>query len=364
MEAVLSYTLMLGPEHPAWRGLQRYTLALKGEHVTEIEFSSENHTRGWAERLLRLGLSEASYRVANLCDTCSIAHALAFCLALEQLCEAEVSPRAQALRCCAAELERAAAHLDTSRRILWALGLERRADAIASLGESLSLDMRTLTGSVTKPDFVTPGGVTRELVQAAQDELLIALPKLNRSLYRVIDGLIDNQALLQRTVEVAALPRSAAEQFGVRGPMARASGVGRDTRVEHPYAFYKEIATRAVIQEGGDLYARLVVLLLEGLESLKLAEQILRELPDGSAKPAHDPELKRGTASAVVEAPRGVLRCLVDSNGEKLTRVVIEPPRQLDRLLVRTLLSGALVDNLAAIIASANHCPFCAALAE
>jgi NADH:ubiquinone oxidoreductase subunit D len=37
MEAVLSYTLMLGPEHPAWRGLQRYTLALKGEHVTEIE---------------------------------------------------------------------------------------------------------------------------------------------------------------------------------------------------------------------------------------------------------------------------------------------------------------------------------------
>jgi hypothetical protein len=43
----------------------------------------------------------------------------------------------------------------------------------------------------------------------------------------------------------------------------------------------------------------------------------------------------------------------------RLTQLEIETPRPLDRLLARTLLAGALIDNAVAIIASADHCPYC-----
>ncbi|MFN8569048.1 MAG: hypothetical protein U0Z44_16370 [Kouleothrix sp.] len=77
------------------------------------------------------------------------------------------------------------------------------------------------------------------------------------------------------------LPRAAAEQFGVRGPLARASGVARDARADQPYADYARLEFKPITQEGGDVYARLILLLLEAYESVKLVEQALANLPAG-----------------------------------------------------------------------------------
>jgi ech hydrogenase subunit E len=145
----------------------------------------------------------------------------------------------------------------------------------------------------------------------------------------------------------------------VRGPLARASGIGRDLRVDQPYGWYASLPIRVITQEGGDVYARLVVLLLEAYESLKLAEQILRDLPSGACIGGIPAEFGPGSGSSGVEGPLGPIRYQLEGGGSRLTGVVVETPRLLDRLLVRTLLAGALVDNVAAIIASASHCVFC-----
>lgn len=353
----MSYSLTLGPEHPAWRGQQRYQVDLAGEVVGEVEFSNEQRMRGWAERLLRADLPDTVVQASRLCPNCGVAHGLACALALEQLYRLEPLPRGQALRCAAAELERAVAHIGAAARTLAALGMFPTGVAL----NDLALAMQQV---VQQFGSVAIGGMQRDLQRTQADELLVTLPKLNRSLFRVIDGLIDNQPLLTRTIEVAVLSKSAAEQFGVRGVLARASGIGLDLRSDHPYEIYAQLPIRVIIQEGGDLYARLVVLLLEGLESVKLAEQIIRELPNGAVKPTKLPELIPGQAQATVEAPCGPLRYLIETNGTRLTRVVADPPRQLDRLLARTLLVGALIDNIVAIIAAVDHCPFCAGLSE
>jgi Ni,Fe-hydrogenase III large subunit len=356
----VSYSLALGPFHPAWRGPQRFVLRLSGEQIADIEYHDGFNERGCAERLPRLDLPQALHLVTRICGTCSFAHSLAFCQAIEQLCGIGVADRAAMLRCAVAELERVASHLRAAAQVLEALGLEARAAALDPMRETALQAIWLLSGARVIPDVCLPGGLRRNPSPQDRDNLLVALPKLNRVLYRFIDRLIDQRALLARTIDVGTLPRVAAEQFGVRGPLARASGITHDARADHGYAGYAKLAFRIIIQEGGDLYARLVLLLLEAYESVKLVEQALQELPDGDWQGELPQALKSGQASSVVEGPHGLIRYLIESDGRRLTQVRIDTPRQLDRLLARTLLSGALIDNAVAIIASTDPCTACA----
>jgi Ni,Fe-hydrogenase III large subunit len=356
----VSYTLALGPFHPAWRGPQRFVLKLSGERIADIEYYDGFNERGCAERLPRLDLPQALQLVTRICGACSFAHSLAFCQALELLCKLTVTERAALLRCIAAELERIASHLQAAATVLGALGMEARADALRPLREQALEGLHLMGGARVIPDLCLPGGLRRDLTARGREELLVMLPKLNRALYRFIDGAIDHRALLARTIDVGALPRAAAEQFGVRGPLARASGIPRDTRADHPYAGYVQLDFKPITQEGGDVYARLMLLLLEAYESVKLVEQALEQLPEGAAQGALPDELRPGQAVGVAEGPRGMVRYQIESDGRRITGARIDAPRALDRLLARTLLSGTLIDNVVAIVASTDHCTACA----
>lgn len=355
----MSYSLALGPFHPMWRGPQRFILRVDGERVADLEYRDGYNERGCAERLPRLDLPQALFLVSRICGTCSIAHTLAFCQALESLCGLAVPDRAAWLRSAAAELERACSHLAAAATTLEALGLDVHAASLRDMRETTLGAMNRLAGARLAPDFCIPGGVRRNLAPSDREDILLTLPKQSRALYRVIEGLIDSRTLLARSVDVGALPRTAAEQYGVRGPQARASGIGRDARADHPYAAYNALPFRLITQEGGDLYARLLVLMLEAYESMKLADAALQNLPTGDWQ-GEFPALKRGTASSAVEGPHGMIRYAIESDGERLTKTRIDTPRQLDRLLARTLLAGALVDNVVPIIASCDVCTACA----
>jgi Ni,Fe-hydrogenase III large subunit len=356
----VAYSLALGPFHPAWRGPQRFEFKLAGERIADIEYQDGFNERGCAERLPRLDLPQALHLVTRICGTCSFAHSLAFCQALEQLCAIAVSERANDLRCAIGELERIASHLRAVGALLRALGMDAYAAELDAPRELALQALQMISGVRVIPDLCLPGGLRRDLAAADREALLVAALKLNRGLYRLADRLIDHRPLLARTVEVGMLSRAAAEQFGVRGPLARASGIARDTRADHPYAGYPRLDFKPLTQEGGDVFARLILLLLEAYESVKLIEQALKGLPEGECRGALPDELRPGQGSGAAEGPRGMIRYTIESDGRRLTRVRIDAPRQLDRLLARTLLSGALIDNAVAIIASTDICTACA----
>jgi Ni,Fe-hydrogenase III large subunit len=356
----VTYSLALGPFHPFWRGPQRFDLKLTGERIADIEYHDELNERGCAERLPRLDLPQALHLVTRICGTCSFAHSLAFCQAIEQLCALDVSERVVTLRTVAAELERIASHTRAAATVLRALGMDMYADELDAPRELALQSLQALSGARVIPDLCLPGGLRRDMAPREREALLVALPKLNRGLYRIADRLIDHRALLARTIEVGALPRAAAEQFGVRGPLARASGIPRDTRSDSPYAGYAALEFKPITQDGGDVYARLILLLLEAYESVKLIEQAVKDLPSGEWRGELPAELPAGQGTGAAEGPRGMIRYSIESDGRRITRARIDAPRQIDRLLARTLLSGALIDNAVAIIASIDTCTACA----
>ena len=356
----MTYSLALGPFHPAWRGPQRFILQIEGEQVVDLEYRDGYNERGAAERLTKLDLPQSLQLVTRLCGTCAFAHSLAFCQAIEALCELPVGERAALLRTAAAEFERASSHLLAAANILASIGMSERTRLLRDLREMTLALMARLSGARLMPNFCLPGGVWRNLSSTDREELLIALPKMHRQLYQLTDSLIDQRLLLARTVDIGVLSKAAGEQYGVRGPLARASGITRDSRADNPYAGYALLPFRLITQEGGDVYARLIVLLLEAFEGLKLVEQALQALPIGDWQGNVPNKLRGGQASSAVEGPHGMIRYTLESDGERLKKVRIDTPRQLDRLLARTLLANTLLDNVVPIITSCDVCTACA----
>lgn len=357
----MSYTLALGPLEAAWRGPQRLILSVERERVVDCTYRDNHNERGYAEQLSRLDLEGAIDLLVRMCDSCSQAHLLAFCTALESLVDITVPPRAAALRTVVAELERLTSHLEAVRYICTTLGLPQRSATFEALHEQARQAMQLVIGASPLP-VCLPGGVRNDLGNEQQTQLLMLLRQLNRRLYRTGSEMIDQRSIFDRTADIGTLSRTAAESFGVRGPLARASGINADVRWDQPYAFYGSLERHAIVQDGGDVYARLLVLLLEAVESIKLVERTLEQLPESDWQGGEITSLLPGEASAAVESPRGLLRYTLHSDGQRLTLVQIDAPRQIDRLLARTLFIGALVDDVPLIISSLDVCVACANL--
>lgn len=356
----MSYLLPLGPFHPGWRGPMRVVLRVEGERIADVEYRDGYDDRGISERLTRASIPQAIHIASHICALDSQAHTLAFCQALESLLKVVVPERAATLRVIAAEVERTIAHCDALIEGLHTLGLTREATHLGKLQHGLGEVQHHLCGATIQPNYHVPGGVRQDLPASAREAMLLHLRRIERLMYRFVDRFIDHRGVLRRTVGYGVLGREAAEQFGVRGPMARAAGIAYDARIDRPYAAYSSFVPSRVAQERGDVYSRFVVLALEGFESLKLAIRALSNVPDGEWAGNAPDAVPAGTATTSVESARGTLRYTVQSNGVKLTSVRIDAPRQFDRLLARTILAGMIVDDAALIIASTAPCIACA----
>lgn len=346
----VSILIVLGPSHPQWPGPQQLMLRITGEVVGEVDYRFEE-ADDLAQKLGRGDAEQALHALRGHLPRAGVAHALALCLAVEQIAGVVAPPRAAFLRCVAAELERLIDHVDVVALLMEIMGLERRRRELSGLSDAARAALAELAGPEPAA-LPAPGGLRSNLTEGRRERVQAQLADVEQGLYRFIDRIIENQLLLQRSVGIGLLSRAAAEQFGVRGPVARASGIPRDVRLDQPYAGYADLQPRLITQDGGDVYARLILLLLEAFESAKVAGRGLAELPDGEWVFQLPPELPRGQGVVQVEAPAGALRYQVEGHGARLQHVQIDAPRQLDRLLARTLLDRALVDNSLLIVAS------------
>jgi NADH-quinone oxidoreductase subunit D len=90
-----------------------------------------------------------------------------------------------------------------------------------------------------------------------------------------------NRIFIDRTKGIGVLTPEEATNMSVTGPLARASGVVRDLRKDEPYLAYPELDFKIVCSHGGDCYARYMVRMQEMMESIKIIEQAIENIPAG-----------------------------------------------------------------------------------
>lgn len=235
--------------------------------------------------------------------TTAFAHGLAFCQAIEAICDQKISERARVLRVFVAELERLRQHAGAIQEICESTALVVANSQAGILEEDLLRISCELSGHRYLFGLLALGGLRCDL---SNDSCALALRKAREVLAKLNElqkRLRVSSSFLDRLEEVGIVSETTAMVYGLLGPIARASGIARDLRRAQPYLGYEKFEFDVPVEREGDGYARLRVLFAEARQSVRIMEQCLDALPNGGA---HAPfAFRAGAAMGWTEAPRG-----------------------------------------------------------
>jgi NADH-quinone oxidoreductase subunit D len=171
-----------------------------------------------------------------------------------------------------------------------------------------------------------------------------------------LDTLINgNEIFLARTQGVGYIDPQRAIAYGLTGPMARASGINWDLRVDHPYMAYREVPVNVKVRQEGDCFSRNAVRMDEMVESLRLCRVAIDRMPAGpiSARVPIALRPQRGETYFAIENSRGEYGFYMISDGSEYPwRAKMRAPSFVNLQMLPELLRGYKMSDAVAIIGS------------
>jgi NADH-quinone oxidoreductase subunit D len=370
----------IGPQHPATHGVLRLVLELDGETVVRCiphigylhcgfekigEYRQYNQIIPWTDRDDYLNC---------------IGNNIAFAMGAEKLFGIEVTPRCTVLRVIGMELSRIASHLvwmgttgidiGAFTPFLWSF---QERENIYNLFEGWVGARLTTSASRV-------GGMAADIPDGWLDGLTAFVRTFPKTLSECDRMLTRNAIWVGRTVGLGVMNPEEALNYGLSGPMLRASGVDCDVRKDFPYLDYETYDFEVPVGVHGDVYDRYLVRMEEMRQSVRILEQAIARLPDGPVNvddprvilpPKHKatsemesmihhfknvmegPRPAIGEAYVAVEAPKGEKGYYMVSDGTaKPTRWRIRPPSFVNLSAIPKMVEGHLLSDVIAINAS------------
>lgn len=350
----------LGPQHPALKEPESFTLYLEGERVAASNVTLGYNHRGIEKACEARSYIQCLYLIERVCGICSHSHTTAFITCAEEVAQLEIPKRAKYIRAMVGELERVHSHL------LW-VGVAAHEIGFDTLfmyswrDREVVMDILSmLTGNRVQYSINTLGGVRRDVSTSQKEQILKAVDVLEERTKYYIDVATTETTIMARLKNVGGLPHDVAMRYNALGPLARASAVDRDVRRDDPYLVYDELSFNVITNDGCDVFGRLVVRALELMESYKLIRQILNNMPDGDIAVKAPRKVQAGEASVRYEAPRGEDIHYVRGNGtEKPERVKLRAPTMANLASITHMLDGGYLADVPLVIAAIDPCFSC-----
>jgi Ni,Fe-hydrogenase III large subunit len=306
----------VGPVHAGVIEPGHFRFQCHGETVFHLEISLGYQHRG-IERALVGGPDRRSIHYAEeIAGDTSVGHATAYCEVLEALAGADLPARGAALRGIALELERLANHVGD----LGALAADVAFLPTAAFCGRLRGDFLNLTaeicGSRLGRGLARPGGTPWDVDDELAARLGARLAGLGEECRSAIELLWDTASVMARFEGTGSVPRAVAAKLGLTGPAARASGLDRDARRDHPGGIFRAHPVPVALGESGDVFARAYVRWLEVQRSLTFVRARLAALPLGPTRGDVGALAPLALAASLVEGWRGEI-CHVATTDEQ-----------------------------------------------
>jgi len=315
------FTISHGPVRSGVVESVEYLVETPGEDIPHLNMRVFYKHRGIEKRFEGMTAADGVLLAERTEGTATVAHALAYCHALEQIADAVVPRPAALVRVLHAELERLACHLDVAVRLADAAGL---AVATARFGWHKERVLRLasrLCGSRFGRGVIVPGGVSA-VPLLGPGEILTEVGRIEKALMADVAVLMGTASFLDRLRGTGPLDPRRAREHGALGPVGKGSGFGDDAREARPYDAYPTLGLRQPRPHpGGDALARLQVRWDEAGQSLHLLRQVadeLSETPAGPLRAACEPA--DGRAAGWAEAPHGEVLYDVRLEGGRISR--------------------------------------------
>ena len=353
-------TVPIGPQHPALKEPESFTLTLLGEKIVEAGVRLGYNHRGIEKACEERTYVQDLYLVERICGICSHSHATCFVQAVEEIAGLDVPKRALYIRTLIAELERVHSHL------LW-LGVAGHEIGFDTLlmytwrDREVVMDLlSSTTGNRVNYGMNTLGGVRRDITPEQKDQILKGVDVLEERTKYYVGIATEETTILQRLSGVGKLSHEDAVRLGTVGPTARAAAVDRDVRRDDPYAAYGEVSFKVILDEHADVYGRAVVRLLELMESYKIIRQLVNNMPEGPISVKAPRKVPAGEALSRYEAPRGEDVHYVKANGtDKPERVKVRAPTLANVQAVAHMLKDGYLADMPIVVAAIDPCFSC-----
>jgi NADH-quinone oxidoreductase subunit D len=303
------WTLNFGPQHPATHTTLRLVLTLDGETVVKAVPDIGFLHSGFEKLGEHLDFNQYVTIVDRMNYISPVANELSWHHAVEKLLGIELTPRCKYIRTIFGELSRihdhllccGAAALDLGGFTAFLYAFNQR-EKIYDLQEVAS-------GQRFHPSFTRVGGLQSDVSDEWIAKVRTFVKEFPRAWSDVVRLLNRNRIFIERCQGIGVLSREEAINLSVTGPLARASGVVRDLRKDEPYLAYGELASafQVICAQEGDCLARYLVRMDEMLESLKIIDAAIENLPGGPVNVDANSKVVTPNQTAVYRSIEGLI---------------------------------------------------------
>ena len=370
----------IGPQHPATHGVLRLVLELDGETVVRCiphigylhcgfekigEYRQYNQIIPWTDR------EDYLNSIGNNC---------AFALGAERLFGIEITERCKVLRVIAMELSRIISHLVWAGTTAVDMGAFTPFLWMFQERENVYNLLERWVGARLTTSATRVGGMAADIPDGWLDQLRTFVRTFTKTLDEAERMLTKNSIWVGRTMGIGIMTAEEATNYGLSGPMIRASGVAYDVRKDFPYLDYETYDFDVPVGVHGDVYDRYLVRMEEMRQSIRILEQAIARLPDGPVN-IDDPRVilppksqatsgmesmihhfklvmegprpPVGECYLAVESPKGEKGYYMVSDGtSKPVRWRIRPPAFVNLSAIPRMVEGHLLSDVIAINAS------------
>jgi NADH-quinone oxidoreductase subunit D len=379
------WTLNFGPQHPATHTTLRLILTLDGEKVVKAVPDIGYLHSGFEKLGEDLDYNQYVTVVDRMNYISPIYNEIAWFHAVEKLMGIELTPRCKYIRVILGELVRISDHLLCTGAAALDLGALTAFMYAFNHRELLYGVFEQISGQRFHPSFLRVGGLLYDMGDdtiALIRSFIKGFPRTHADMCRLLNR---NRIFVDRTRGIGVLSKELATDLSCTGPIARASGVVRDLRKDEPHLAYGDFDFKVICATEGDCYARYLVRMEEMLESLKIVEQAIENLPpgpvnvdvNGKAVLPDQTSVYRSIESLIqhfelvmpnrqwtppvdevygaVESPNGELGFYVVSDGSGAAyRARTRPPSFIHFAIFPYLIAGHQISDVVAVLGSLN----------
>lgn len=347
-----------GPQHPVLPEPVHLDLVIEDETVVEAIPSIGFIHRG-LEKLVEIReWPEMVYVIERVCGICSFGHGWGYCKTIEANMGVEIPKRAEYLRTIWHELSRMHSHMLWLGLLADGFGFESLFMHCWKVRETILDIFEETTGGRVIFSVCKVGGVKKDITNERLQEIVATLNSIKKEFKELSDVFLEDYSVKNRLVGVGVLTKEEAEDLCAVGPMARASGVRQDMRLDGT-GIYADLGFEPCIEEQGDSYARCKVRLREIFQAMDLVEKAVSMIPDGDIEVAvkGNPE---GEFVARVEQPRGEAYYYSIGNGSKnLERMRVRTPTNANVPAMTKTLQGCDLADVPMLVLTIDPCISC-----